>query len=68
VYLTHTHIRRLKENQWNRILTNMTIGTQRYTKLRPKAGIVEPERTSIAEQRFVNYVSSAANSNKRVHC
>jgi hypothetical protein len=37
----------------------MTIDRQRFGKHRLKAGIVEPERTSIAEQRFGNHVPVA---------
>jgi hypothetical protein len=33
---------------------------------RLKAGIVEPERTSIAKQLFGNHVPAATNSNARV--
>jgi hypothetical protein len=37
-------------------------------KWRLKAGIVEPEQTSIAKQRCGNYFHAATNSNERVHC
>jgi hypothetical protein len=45
-----------KRNQCKDTVTNMTIARQRYCKNRLKAGIVEPERTSIAEQRFGNHI------------
>jgi hypothetical protein len=45
----------------------MTIVRQRLCKHRLKAEQVEPERMSISEQRFGNYVLAATNSNERVH-
>jgi hypothetical protein len=53
---------------FDNIMTNITIARQRFGKHRLKAGIVEPERTSIAEQQFINRVPAATNSNDRVHC
>jgi hypothetical protein len=49
------------------IVTNVTIVRQRFGKHRLKTGIVETERTSIAEQRFGNHVPSAMNSNERAN-
>jgi hypothetical protein len=43
----------------------MTVARQRFGKHRLKDGIVEPGRTSIAEQRLDNHVPAAMNSNER---
>jgi hypothetical protein len=48
-------------------VTNMTIARQRFGKHRLKAGILESEQTSIAEQRFCNHVPAVTNSYERVH-
>jgi hypothetical protein len=45
----------------------MTIARQQFGEHRLKAGIVEPQRTSIAEQQFGNHVPATTNSNERVH-
>jgi hypothetical protein len=45
----------------------MTIVWQWLCKHRLEAEIVEPERMTIAEQRFGNHVPAATNSNERVH-
>jgi hypothetical protein len=44
----------------------MTVARQRFGEHRLKAGIVEPERTSICEQRLGNHVLTATNTNERV--
>jgi hypothetical protein len=49
------------------IVTNMSIARQRFGKDSLEAGIMEPELTSIAEQRFGNQVPAAMNSNERAH-
>jgi hypothetical protein len=41
-------------------VTNVSISRQRFAEYRLKAGIVEPERTSIAEQRFGKHFSLMA--------
>jgi hypothetical protein len=48
-------------------MTNTTIARQRFGKYRMKGGIMEPERTSIAEKRLCNHVPAATNCNERVH-
>jgi hypothetical protein len=45
---------------------NMTVARQRFSKRRRKAGIVKPERTSIAEQQLGNHVPATTHSNVRV--
>jgi hypothetical protein len=43
-------------------MTNMTIARQRFGKHRLKPAIVEPERTSIAEQRLGTHVPAATDT------
>jgi hypothetical protein len=45
----------------------MIITKQRFGKRRLNAGIVVPERTFIAEQRFGNQATAAMKRNERVH-
>jgi hypothetical protein len=47
------------------IVTNMTISRQRFDKHRLKAGIVEPESTSIAGQRFGKHILEVTQSTVR---
>jgi hypothetical protein len=46
----------------------MTIAMQQFGKHIQKAGVVKPERTSIAEQRLGTHVLAAMHNNERVHC
>lgn len=43
----------------------MTIATQMFDKHRLKVGIVEPDRTSVAEKQFGNHVPAVSNSNEK---
>jgi hypothetical protein len=48
-------------------VTNITVARQRFGKHRLKAGRVEPERMSVAEQRLGNYVPAATHGSKSLN-